>query len=167
MITSLRSQLTAHGVPRERIHAEEFGFAKVGASESVESRAAPGRSAPRRPRRWPALVAFAALVTVVGIVIGNQISSGESVRAERAAPASSVAAGKSVFASAGCGDCHAFAAAGSSGDAGPDLDEAEPDAARVRSVVTDGRGAMPSFEDELSGRQIRDVAAFVSESGGR
>jgi predicted ferric reductase/mono/diheme cytochrome c family protein len=170
MIISLRSQLTGHGVPRERIHAEEFGFAKVGASESVETRETPGKSAPPRPRRWPAVLAFAALVAAVGIVIGNHVSwrdGAASARPEREAPAGSVAAGKAVFASAGCGDCHAFAAAGSSGDAGPDLDEAEPDAARVRSVVTDGGGAMPSFEDELSGREIRDVAAFVSESGGR
>jgi mono/diheme cytochrome c family protein len=71
-----------------------------------------------------------------------------------------------VFASAGCGDCHAFDAAGSSGSVGPDLDEAKPNAARVRDLVTHGGGAMPSFENELTARQIRDVAAFVSESAG-
>jgi hypothetical protein len=41
------------------------------------------------------------------------------------------------------------------------------EAARVRAVVTDGIGAMPSFEGEPTGREIEDVAAFVSESAGR
>jgi predicted ferric reductase len=34
MIDSLRAQLTARGVPDERIHAEEFGFAKLGAGRT-------------------------------------------------------------------------------------------------------------------------------------
>jgi predicted ferric reductase/mono/diheme cytochrome c family protein len=170
MIDSLRSQLTAHGVPADHIHAEEFGFAKLGASESAERREPAGHRAPPPLRRWPAVVTFAALLAVVGVVIGNQISLGDgrdSARPERGAPAGSVAAGKTVFAAAGCADCHAFSAAGSSGGAGPDLDEAKPDAERVRSVVTDGVGAMPSFDDELTGREVRDVAAFVSEAGRR
>ncbi len=165
MITSLRSQLTALGVPGDRIHAEEFGFAKVAAGEGVELRDAPAERAPRPLRRWPAVLTFAALLAGVGIVIGNHIGGVDSARPERGA--GSIAAGKSVFASAGCAECHAFAAAGSSGGAGPDLDEAQPDAARVRSVVADGVGAMPSFAGELTDRQIRDVAAFVSESGAR
>jgi predicted ferric reductase/mono/diheme cytochrome c family protein len=163
MIDSLRSQLTAHGVPRDRIHAEEFGFAKLGASGGTGSHDVPAGREPRRIRRWPAVLTSAALLLAVGVVIGNQITSRDG--GDSAAPAGgSVFAGRSVFASAGCGDCHAFAAAGSSGRAGPDLDEAKPDAALVRDVVTEGRGAMPSFENELTGRQIRDVAAFVSAS---
>ena len=42
MIDSLRSQLWARGVAGERIHAEEFGFAKLGASED-ERPARPSR----------------------------------------------------------------------------------------------------------------------------
>jgi predicted ferric reductase/mono/diheme cytochrome c family protein len=168
MITSLRAQLTARGIPDDRIHAEEFGFAKIGASEPAESREPQGQRSPRPLRRWPAVVTFAALLAAVGIVIGNHVTSGgDPARAERGAPAGSVSAGKVVFASAGCGDCHAFSPAGSTGGAGPDLDEARPDAARVRSVVTDGVGAMPSFGEELTRREIGDVAAFVSESGAR
>ena len=68
---------------------------------------------------------------------------------------------------AGRADCHALAAAGSSGNAGPDLDETKPDAARVRDLVTNGKGVMPSFEDELTSREIADVAAFDSTSTGR
>jgi len=79
----------------------------------------------------------------------------------------SLTAGRVVFDSAGSADCHALVAAGSSGNFGPDLDETKPDAARVHDLVTKGKGAMPSFADELKSRQIRDVAAFVSESAGR
>lgn len=169
MIDSLRSQLLARGVPGDRIHAEEFGFAKLGASEKADARDAPTRRAPPPLRRWPAVLTFAALLLAVGVVVGNHTISGDgaSVRDERGTPVGSVSAGKSVFASAGCGDCHALAAAGSTGNVGPDLDEAKPDAARVRTVVSGGVGAMPSFEDQLSGREIQDVAAFVSESVGK
>ncbi len=74
------------------------------------------------------------------------------------------AAGKEVFASAGCGGCHTFSAAGSSGSIGPDLDDAAPSYDKVVSQVTNGGGAMPSFENDLTPQQIQDVAAFVSGS---
>lgn len=72
--------------------------------------------------------------------------------------------GREVFAANGCGSCHTLAAAGSSGSVGPNLDESEPDFDLVVERVTNGSGAMPSFGDELSEQEIRDVAAFVSES---
>lgn len=74
------------------------------------------------------------------------------------------AAGKEVFASAGCGGCHTFSAAGSSGSVGPNLDDASPSYDHVVTQVTEGGGAMPSFRDELTDQQIQDVAAFVSGS---
>lgn len=170
MIDSLRSQFTARGVPGERIHAEEFGFAKLGASEPAGSRGARGRRAPRPLRRWPAVLTSAALLFAVGVVIGNHtISHGGdgSAGPRRGTPAGSVSAGESVFASAGCGDCHAFDATGSTGNVGPNLDEAKPDAALVRELVANGRGAMPSYESRLTDQQIRDVAMFVSSAAGR
>jgi mono/diheme cytochrome c family protein len=75
------------------------------------------------------------------------------------------AAGKEVFATAGCGGCHTFSAAGSSGSIGPNLDDLAPSFEAVVSQVTNGGGAMPSFKDELTEQQIRAVAAFVSGSG--
>jgi predicted ferric reductase/mono/diheme cytochrome c family protein len=167
MIESLRSQLTAHGVPVDRIHAEEFGFAKLGASGRSGAREEPGRPVPPPLRRWPAVLVSVALVLAVGVIIGNHTISRDGGDSAGAAATSDVSAGKAVFASAGCGDCHTLDAAGSTGSVGPDLDEAMPDAERVRVVVTDGAGAMPSFADELTGRQIGDVAAFVSESAGK
>jgi mono/diheme cytochrome c family protein len=73
-------------------------------------------------------------------------------------------AGKEVFASAGCGGCHTLAAANSSGNVGPNLDDASPSFDKSVERVTDGQGAMPSFKDQLSEQQIKDVAAFVSQS---
>jgi cytochrome c553 len=76
------------------------------------------------------------------------------------------AAGEQIFASAGCGSCHTLAAAGTNGTVGPNLDDAKPPASLVVERVTNGKGAMPSFKDQLSEQQIQDVAAFVAESAG-
>ena len=80
------------------------------------------------------------------------------------APAGDATAGEAVFASAGCGGCHVLEAAGSSGSIGPNLDEAQPDAALVVERVTNGMGAMPAFEGQLDEQQIQDVAAYVVAS---
>ena len=74
------------------------------------------------------------------------------------------AAGEEVFASAGCGGCHALEAAGSTGNVGPNLDESQPDAELVVDRVTNGAGAMPAFGDQLDEQQIQDVAAYVVDS---
>jgi mono/diheme cytochrome c family protein len=79
------------------------------------------------------------------------------------APASANAAnGARVFASAGCGACHTFARAHSSGAVGPNLDDLRPSFEQVRRKVQRGGGGMPSFAGQLSDAQIGDVAAFVS-----
>lgn len=79
-------------------------------------------------------------------------------------PAGDPAAGKEVFASAGCEACHTLSAAGSTGTVGPNLDEAKPPFDLVVDRVTNGKGVMPSFKGQLSEQQIQDVAAFVVES---
>ena len=71
--------------------------------------------------------------------------------------------GKSVFASAGCGGCHTFEPAGSSGTVGPNLDDADVSFDAAVAQITDGGGGMPAFGDRLSEEEIRDVAAFVSQ----
>lgn len=70
--------------------------------------------------------------------------------------------GAKVFAAAGCGGCHTFEAAGSTGNVGPNLDDANPDSGLVVERVTNGKGVMPSFSDSLSKQEIADVAAYVS-----
>jgi len=76
------------------------------------------------------------------------------------------AKGEAVFASAGCGGCHTMEAAGTSGSVGPNLDDSQPEAALVVDRVTNGRGAMPSFGDQLSEQEIADVAQYVVDSTG-
>ena len=75
-------------------------------------------------------------------------------------------AGADVFASEGCGSCHALEEAGSSGTIGPSLDERRLEFDAVVRQVTDGGGGMPAFGDRLSDEEIRDVSAFVVEASG-
>jgi cytochrome c553 len=77
------------------------------------------------------------------------------------------AAGKEVFVGAGgCGSCHTFADAGTTGSIGPNLDESQPSLELAVDRVTNGQGAMPAFEGQLSEQQILDVATYVSTPGG-
>jgi mono/diheme cytochrome c family protein len=76
------------------------------------------------------------------------------------------AAGKKIFASAGCTGCHTLGAAHSTGTVGPNLDQAKPDFRLATARVTLGKGAMPSFKGQLSDQQIADVASYVVQSTG-
>jgi mono/diheme cytochrome c family protein len=117
-----------------------------------------------------------ALLIVVGLLIvvaagcgGDDDSDGAepppATTTEDGANATGDAAnGETVFASAGCGGCHTFEAAGSTGGVGPNLDDISPSFDEVVEQVTNGGGAMPAFGDQLSEQEIRDVAAFVTSS---
>ena len=83
-----------------------------------------------------------------------------------ATPTGNAAAGKAVFASAGCTSCHTLADAGSKGSVGPNLDDAKPSEELVVDRVTNGQGVMPSFKGQLTDQQIQDVAAYVSSVAG-
>ncbi len=77
-------------------------------------------------------------------------------------------AGKQVFlGSAACGGCHTLADAGSSGNVGPNLDDAKPTYDKVLTQVTNGGGVMPPFKGTLTEQQIADVAAYVSSVAGK
>ena len=75
--------------------------------------------------------------------------------------------GEAVFAAAGCGGCHTLEAAGSTGNVGPNLDDAKPSKELVIDRVTNGKGAMPSFADTYSPDEIAAVADYVVASTGR
>lgn len=119
-----------------------------------------------------ALVRALALVLVAGALVlaagcgsGDNSGTSESTTTTAAGGGSGdAAAGKEVFASAGCGGCHTLSAAGSTGSVGPNLDDASPSFDKVVTQVTNGGGAMRSFKDDLTEQQIQDVAAFVSGS---
>ena len=74
--------------------------------------------------------------------------------------------GAAVFSEAGCGSCHTLSAAGATGTVGPSLDELRPTDDQVVAIVTNGRGAMPSFADQLSAEEIDAVATYVADSAG-
>ena len=77
-------------------------------------------------------------------------------------------AGKEIFlGSSGCGGCHTLADAGTSGNVGPNLDDAKPSFELAYDRVTNGLGGMPSFSSSLSDQQRADVAAYVSSVAGQ
>jgi len=88
----------------------------------------------------------------------------EPAETESGGSGGDAAAGEAVFVSAGCGGCHALEAAGSSGAVGPNLDQAKPSLALAIDRVTNGKGVMPAFADQLDETQIQNVAAYVVES---
>lgn len=73
--------------------------------------------------------------------------------------------GKVIF-TTNCASCHTLADAGTTGTVGPNLDQAQPDEARVVERVTNGKGVMPSFEGVLTEEEITEVAAYVSAAAG-
>lgn len=86
-------------------------------------------------------------------------------------------AGAAVFTSAGCGGCHTFAAAGSTGSVGPDLDEAlvaGTDEAKIEEDIVDPNaeiaegfpeGIMPgNFGETLSSEELADLVAFLHQN---
>jgi quinohemoprotein ethanol dehydrogenase len=79
-----------------------------------------------------------------------------------ATPAADVTAGAAVF-SDNCAGCHGIA--GKGGNGGPDLTTI-PSAKKLAVVVKqveNGGGGMPAFKSQLTAKQIRDVAAFVTK----
>lgn len=103
--------------------------------------------------------------TVVG-TIPEATTTGPSENLPALALKGDPAAGKEVFASAGCAACHTLSEANASGNVGPNLDQAKPSNELVVQRVTLGQGGMPSFKDQLQPQQIADVAAFVSSATG-
>lgn len=101
-------------------------------------------------------------------------SSSENSSTTTAAPATTTsstttaasAEGEKVFAS-NCAQCHTLAAAGSTGEVGPNLDSIAPDEATVKAKVTNGGGGMPAFTDVLTEAQIDAVSAYVADSAGK
>jgi mono/diheme cytochrome c family protein len=119
-------------------------------------------------RRWIVIAALAVLLVALaagcGGDDGDENGAAPPTATETTGGEGDAANGEQVFASAGCGGCHTFEAAGSTGSVGPNLDDASPSYDAVVTQVTHGGGAMPAFEDELTEQEIQDVAAFVSGS---
>lgn len=100
-----------------------------------------------------------------------------------AAPEGDPAAGKTLYEAQGCNGCHTFTPAGSKASIGPDLDNLTQDAEEANrgsveeytreSIVNPEayivpkfpKGVMPSYAT-LSAKQVSDLVAFLTKSGG-
>jgi cbb3-type cytochrome c oxidase subunit III len=70
---------------------------------------------------------------------------------------------KALFTS-NCAGCHTFAAAGSKGTVGPNLDQLSLPADAIAEQIRNGGGGMPPFAGQLTDEQIQALAKFVFES---
>lgn len=136
---------------------------------------------PVRPRTSAAVqggVMVATIVVLTGLAIGGW-GIGEASKdpaksdtyVPNLIPAADAAGdpdaeGLRIFTEAGCGGCHALAAAGTAGTVGPNLDELLPNEARVNAAVTNGIGAMPAFGGQMSEADIAALSAYVSRAAG-
>lgn len=98
--------------------------------------------------------------------LAHESGTGEETTEEPGPAAGDAAAGREIFASAGCGSCHSLADANATAAIGPNLDELKPSAEQVVAIVTNGRGGMPAFAGQLAETDIANVAAYVSSVAG-
>ena len=114
-------------------------------------------------------LAAAMLLAALGLATGG--CGGDGATGSSATTVSgpgAMTAGKAVFVGVSqCGGCHTLADAGATGTVASNLDETRPSDARIREVVTNGTGAMPSYRESLTPQEIADVAAYVSSVAGR
>ena len=101
--------------------------------------------------------------TTTGTITTDETETTETETTGEESEEGDAASGKSVFlGSAGCGSCHTFADAGTTGQIGPNLDDSQPSFELAVDRITNGQGAMPAFEGTLSEQEITDVATYVS-----
>lgn len=134
-------------------------------------------------RLAPSTLAFLGLVVALALGVAGCGGDGDEAPPqpkppEQPAGGEQAAGGEQVFIEQGCGSCHVLAAAGTSGQTGPNLDEVLPgaDEAFIRQSIVDPNaeieegfqpGVMPDdFGEKLSGRQLDQLVAFLSESAG-
>ena len=170
---------------------QKIGLAAVAAvfvSFSLLSALVVPRWRPDFPGRAMRLYVPAVLVLFVGMMTAVFIFGKEKEEkkgAERetttqttqsASAQGNAAAGKPVFASAGCTSCHTFKEAGATGTVGPNLDEAlkGKNEAFIRQSILDPNAViakgypanvMPqNFGQQLSTKQLADVVAFLAQA---
>lgn len=81
-----------------------------------------------------------------------------------AAPAASVdlAKGRQLFSQYACGGCHILADGGGTGGIGPALDgNTRLTHDFVAGAISEGRGTMPAFRDQMSAEEIATLAAYI------
>jgi mono/diheme cytochrome c family protein len=76
-----------------------------------------------------------------------------------------IAKGRQLFSQYGCGGCHVLADGGGSGGIGPSLDNnLRLTRDYVAGAISEGRGAMPAFRDQMTAGEIATLAAYVVQA---
>src|SRR5437588_7860545 len=108
-----------------------------------------------RSGRWAIAGSLAAMVAVSGCGGGHGDRRESALYRE----------GRQVFATAGCGHCHALAAAHARGGVGPDFDTSERlSRVQIRDQLDLGVAGMPSYRGRLTARQEDAVTEFLYEA---
>jgi mono/diheme cytochrome c family protein len=120
------------------------------------------------------LVAAAATFAVITTVDGDERGgAGQTAPVQRAEalPAATNASGRELFFQMGCGSCHRFSDAGSTGVIGPDLDErlAAYDAKSLRATILKPPGSAPgtfsvmpdNFGERMSSEALDALVAYL------
>jgi mono/diheme cytochrome c family protein len=139
----------------------------------------------RKGLRWYVPLCFLFFIGMMSSVLyfGREQKVAEAAPPGNTSNAAAVAAGKAVFASSGCGACHTFTPAGSTGKVGPNLDMVKTYANKagqpLETFLTEAithppakyvppgfpTNAMPTtFGKSLSTTQLANLIAFI-ESG--
>jgi mono/diheme cytochrome c family protein len=107
----------------------------------------------------------AGLVTAAVVFAAFPRDDDPPARPAAAAAAPAPSEGRAVFTAMGCGSCHAFDAAGSTADFGPDLDERVRNhtAESLRATIVDPpESIMPEdFGRRMNRRQLDALVAFL------
>jgi mono/diheme cytochrome c family protein len=121
-------------------------------------------------RRLALVLSALALVAGTAACGGGEEETAEPETVEGTLPSATgptegdAEAGKSLYAANGCGGCHVFAAANSTGTIGPNLDDSSADFETAFQQIANGGNGMPSFKERgLSDEEIANLAAFVTE----
>lgn len=101
---------------------------------------------------------LAALALGVAAVSGSLMLEAPAEAAAKAAPSK----GRQLFLDMSCGSCHVLKDAGGSGHVGPVLDGSKLTKAFVVGRITNGQGAMPSFNGTLTKPEIDALATYVA-----
>jgi mono/diheme cytochrome c family protein len=90
-------------------------------------------------------------VLVATLLPGNSVLAGSSAKSR----------GAELFAAKGCAHCHGPAGVG--GGKGPDLQKVRERRNRkaIMTQIHDGGKSMPPFDDELSSKEISNLASFL------
>jgi cytochrome c551/c552 len=136
-----------------------------------------------------AFLAVAVIAFVGGLLVGDLGSSpktetihapateAEEASTQEAGGEPAAGGGAQVFAENGCGNCHALAAAGSTAEVGPNLDESlapDDDTAGIEEMVVNpnleviegySANVMPkNYGESLSPAELHELSEFLVES---